>query len=360
MAGSLGGFAMDQSTQQPASTTPASQNGFVAAAQPGFQNPGSPGGAASLTPGAPQAAGGPTTNNEMTQGFNTNYITPGVSAVHEIAGGPAYDQRVTDDYYKQQTRNLDPQWQQRQGDQDAQLANMGLSRGSAAWQRESDNLSRQRNDAYQTAQSDAIQRGGAESSRLQNAEIARGNFANQAGQQDYQNQITSQNTQNAGNTAQQNAAQGWEGFRTQRYGADQGLKGAEANAAAAQANSQAAQATARENAQLQFQLGTRQQEMAERGQTFNQTLRMEQDPYIMQNLISGGQYPTGNAPQTALNGGQSDQSNYAQQIGAANNQTAQGYGSMASLGGGLLTNQNMPWMQPSSASGPLQLGGSNY
>ena len=209
--------------------------GFGQTEQPGFQ-----GGPAQANPqdprgtGAPNQSGpGPTTNNEQTGNFNTGYINPSEAAVHSINGGPAYDQRVTDDYYNQQTRNLDPQWQQRQGDQDAQLANMGLSRGSAAWQRESDNLSRQRNDAYQTAQSDAIQRGGAESSRLQNAEMARGNFANQAQQQDYMNRIGSQAAQNTALGQQQNAAQGWESFRTQRYGADQGLRGAEANASAA-------------------------------------------------------------------------------------------------------------------------------
>jgi hypothetical protein len=109
---------------------------------------------------------------------------------------------------------LDPQWQQRQSDTENQLANMGLSRGSPAWTREKARLDQSQQQAYGSAQNQAIMAGGAESTRLQNAEIARGNFANNAGQQDYQNQVTSQQAQNAGNTAQQQAAQGWQGFRT--------------------------------------------------------------------------------------------------------------------------------------------------
>jgi len=332
---------------------------------PAFQggpatNPGAPGGAASNTPGAPAASGQPTLSNQMTGGFNTNYVTPGTSAVHSIQGGPAYDQNVTDDYYHQQTRNLDPQWQQRQSNQEAQLANMGLSRGSAAWQRESDNLNRNRTDAYQTAQSDAIQRGGAESTRLQNAAIARGNFANQAGQQDYQNQITSQAAQNAGNTAQQNAAQGWEGFNTARYGADQGLRGAQANASASRANAAASAAASRYATESNSQIQNRQLSGTERGQDFSQALQMQQAPYNLQNLQMGGMYTQGSPTYSNFQGGQmpgADNSNYAGQINQAGNQGTNNLVTGISNAAG-----RIPWgsLGGNYVGGPQQLGGNNY
>jgi len=310
-------------------------------------------GSPSGTPGAPNSAQGPTINNEQTGNFNTNYIDPAKSAVHEIAGGPAYDAQVRDAYYNEQKAMLDPQWQQRQADTENQLANMGLSRGSPAWNREKARMDQSQQQAYSSAQNQAIMAGGAESSRLQAAEIARGNFANQAGQQDYQNQVTSQQAQNAGNTAQQQAAQGWQGFRTSEKNADTSAKaqvtsaGLNASAATAAANANAA--TAREAAQLQYQLGQRGMENSERQMDFDQSLRMARFPTELENLQMQGMFPTGNPNFASFQGGNipgANQASYAEQINAGNSQGNAGLGGMiqagASLGGQLINRYNQP------------------
>jgi hypothetical protein len=49
------------------------------------------------------------------------------------------------------TSRLDPQWQQRQGQMENQLANQGITRGSEAYDNASREFGQQRNDAYQQA-----------------------------------------------------------------------------------------------------------------------------------------------------------------------------------------------------------------
>jgi hypothetical protein len=336
-------------------------------AQSGAAYPGGPAaangygqGTPSGTPGAPNSAQGPTINNEQTGNFNTNYIDPAKSAVHEIAGGPAYDAQVRDAYYNEQKAMLDPQWQQRQSDTENQLANMGLSRGSPAWEREKARLDQSQQQAYGSAQNQAIMAGGAESTRLQNAEIARGNFANLAGQQDYQNQVTSQQAQNAGNTAQQQAAQGWQGFRTSEKNATTGanaqVAAAGMNASAAQANAQASQATARELGQMQYQAQQRQMENAERQAVFDRALKL-------QNEQMAGMYPTGNPQFSNYQGGSipgANQANYAEQINQGNSQANAGLGTTIQAGmslGGRLLNQPQGQFNPYLNTGESVSGG---
>jgi hypothetical protein len=343
-------------------------------AQSGAAYPGGPAaangygqGTPSGTPGAPNSAQGPTINNEQTGNFNTNYIDPAKSAVHEIAGGPAYDAQVRDAYYNEQKAMLDPQWQQRQSDTENQLANMGLSRGSPAWEREKARLDQSQQQAYGSAQNQAIMAGGAESTRLQNAEIARGNFANQAGQQDYQNQVTSQQAQNAGNTAQQQAAQGWQGFRTSEKNATTGanaqVAAAGMNASAAQANAQASQATARELGQMQYQAQQRQMENAERQAVFDRALTLEHDPVKLQNEQMAGMYPTGNPQFSNYQGGSipgANQANYAEQINQGNSQANAGLGTTIQAGmslGGRLLNQPQGQFNPYLNTGESVSGG---
>jgi hypothetical protein len=74
-------------------------------------------------------------------------------------------QRAEDAIYKSATSRLDPQWQQRQGDLETQLANRGITRNSAAFEREMNNMNQSRNDAYSQAQMAAITGGGAEAQR---------------------------------------------------------------------------------------------------------------------------------------------------------------------------------------------------
>jgi hypothetical protein len=75
-------------------------------------------------------------------------------------------QRVEDSLYNRAASRLDPQFNQAQSDLTAKLANQGIAQGSEAYNREMDNFSRSRNDAYSAANWDAINAGGAEQSRL--------------------------------------------------------------------------------------------------------------------------------------------------------------------------------------------------
>jgi hypothetical protein len=109
-------------------------------------------------------------------------------------------QRVAGSVYGQATSRLDPQFQQQQSDLTARLANSGIAQGSEAYNREMDNFSRNRNDAYNQANFSAIQAGGQEQSRIfglgmqarqqgVNETNQQGEFANQAQAQQYaQNQ----------------------------------------------------------------------------------------------------------------------------------------------------------------------------
>lgn len=81
-------------------------------------------------------------------------------------------QKVVDALYNQQTSRLDPRYQQSQSDLDARLAAQGITQGSQAYDREQQNLARDRNDAYSTAMNSAITGGGAEETRLQNLALA--------------------------------------------------------------------------------------------------------------------------------------------------------------------------------------------
>lgn len=295
--------------------------------------------------GAPgQSAPGPSASNTQTGNFNTGYIDPATAAVHDISHGPEYDQRVIDAYYGNQKQMLDPQWQQQQQDQETQLTNMGLSRGSDAWNREADNLNRNKTMAYNTAQNSAILAGGQEATRQQQEEIARGNFANAAGQQDFTNRIGSQQAQNTALTAQQNAAQGWENFLTQRANTNRSAQATESAAASNAAGMTGAAGIAANasmsNASMNNSLQTRIQNSNEQQMNFNNARTQMYDPIQLQNLAMQGMYPTG-APTyaggpnpTAAGPVMPNSASYAQQMAAGNNQSAGGINSaLGSLGG---------------------------
>lgn len=82
-----------------------------------------------------------------------------------MGGYGDYRKQAEDAIYKSATSRLDPQWQQRQQDFDVQMANQGITRGSAAYSKAQDDFNRQRTDAYQQAQMGAITGGGAEAQR---------------------------------------------------------------------------------------------------------------------------------------------------------------------------------------------------
>jgi hypothetical protein len=251
-----------------------------------------------------QQAAGPSAASTQVNKFNTGYIDPASMPVTSVDSGKAYDQKVQDAYYNQQKMMLDPQWQQQQSDNETKLANMGLSRGSEAWQREKDNMDRAQAQAYNMAQNSAVMAGGAEATRQQQEQLAAGNFANTAAQQDFQNKLTSQSSQNTALTAQQQAAQGWENFQTQRANAATsanaqvaaagetagGMVGA-ANASAG-ASRYATDAGER-NAQMANDLATRGMTDTEQMNNYNINRQNAFDPYLLQNLAAGGMSPGG-------------------------------------------------------------------
>lgn len=154
----------------------------------------------------------------------------------DLSGAPALPgmndfgaerQRVEDALYSRATSRLDPRFSQAQSDLDARLANQGIAAGSEAANREQNNLSMQRNDAYNAAMYDAINAGGAEQSRLfadalagrqqySGEQFGLGEFANSAQAQQFAqalgagqfgNQAQQQQyDQNASNAAFYNAA----------------------------------------------------------------------------------------------------------------------------------------------------------
>lgn len=75
-------------------------------------------------------------------------------------------QRVEDALYGRAASRLDPQWQQAETNLRTDLANRGITEGSAAWNSELDRLNREKTDAYQNATWNAINAGGTEQSRL--------------------------------------------------------------------------------------------------------------------------------------------------------------------------------------------------
>lgn len=74
--------------------------------------------------------------------------------------------RIEDTLYGSYKSRLDPRFDQEQQRMDTKLANQGITQGSDAYKRESDNFGRTKNDAYQQASADATNQGGNEMSRL--------------------------------------------------------------------------------------------------------------------------------------------------------------------------------------------------
>jgi len=294
-------------------------------------------GAPSGTTGAPNSGVGPTMKDQQTGNFNTNYIDPAKSAVHSVESGPAYDQKVTDAFYNEQKAMLDPQWQQQQAGAESQLANMGLSRGSEAWNREKARLDQSQANAYGSAQRQAILAGGAESSRQLQDQIAAGTFANQAGQADYNNQVTSQTVQNASLSAQQRAAADWQGYKSQERGQDINLKAAETNAAAARANASAGSRDAA--SELAFR---REQFAAQEDQRkFGNIMTLSNAPDSWNSKVTAGVQTPGNPQFSSYNNGTYGNQNSqgtAQLNSAALNQQGQGQADMFNTLGGAFAN----------------------
>ena len=120
----------------------------------------------------------------------------GLSQLPGINDFGAERNRVEQALYGRATSRLDPRFQQEQSGLENRLVNMGIARGSAAWNREMENFGRTKNDAYSTAMQDMILAGGQEQSRLFadalsgrqqgfTEAMGSGQFANQADLQKY-------------------------------------------------------------------------------------------------------------------------------------------------------------------------------
>lgn len=84
------------------------------------------------------------------QDFNYNGVAPAPEASNAVRQG------VEDSLYSRATSRLDPAFQQRTSDQNSALAAQGITQGSEAYNREVDNLGRERTDAYANARNDAV------------------------------------------------------------------------------------------------------------------------------------------------------------------------------------------------------------
>lgn len=140
-------------------------------------------------------------------------------------------QRVSDSVYSQAASRLDPQYQQQQSDLDSRLAAQGIAKGSEAYNREQGNLDRAKTDAYNQANYSAIQAGGAEQSRLFGLSAQQGQFANQAQDQQYNQNLGTGEFGNNANLQQQQATQAQAAFNNQAgaQAFNQDLQGANMN-----------------------------------------------------------------------------------------------------------------------------------
>lgn len=113
-------------------------------------------------------------------------------------GAPSGEQRARaeDAIYRSATRQLDPQFEQREDSTRTRLINSGLREGSEAWNKEMANLDRDRQAAYGDARDRAIMAGGAEASRMLSDDISRAGFANQTESQRFAQSLTNAQMQN--------------------------------------------------------------------------------------------------------------------------------------------------------------------
>ena len=108
-------------------------------------------------------------------------------------------QQTRDAMYQQQTRYLDPQYQQQQNDLSSRLANQGVTMGSQAYTTAMDNFARQRDSAYGNARDSSISQGNTFAGQLFNQGVT----AHNTGVNDWTTHL--QGTGNAATTAASNA-----------------------------------------------------------------------------------------------------------------------------------------------------------
>jgi hypothetical protein len=274
---------------------------------PGGGGGGYEGGGGGWSGSIPGMAGGP--------GYQYDIANAG-GIQKDVQGADYYNKASQQAYMEQAKRTLDPQWQQAQADNESKLVNMGLSRGSEAWNREMDNLSRNKNDAYQSAINSGILNAGAEGTRMQGMDLNQGNFHNQA-----QNQQWSQNMGEAGlrNNAQNMRDQNSLGQYSAWSNNQLGNRAADTSAFSAYNNAS---------------LGNRGMTMNEQNQNFNMANQMRMNTYLEQDAAMNGMHPNGSPGYASYNtpgGGSSGGGGAGMQQGIQNQ-----YDGYSSMGGGLI------------------------
>lgn len=137
---------------------------------------------------------GSTNNNSNSISANLSGNTGKLST---SAGDPnLINQQVTDALYKQQTKYLDPQFQQQQSDLDNKLANQGITRGSEAWNREMLNAGNQKQQAYDNARNSAIGQGVSAAQGMFGMNLNNANLNNSAFGQQFNQNANAQNYNN--------------------------------------------------------------------------------------------------------------------------------------------------------------------
>lgn len=145
----------------------------------------------------------------MTSGFAMNTPTTTEKLQTSLGRTPEYIKSSGDALYNQATSRLDPRFNQAQSDLDSRLANQGITRGSSAYDRAQNNMSLQRNDAYQSAMNSATTQSAADATRVQNMDLTAGMFGNNAQNQVFNQNLTANQFRNTSigqsNTAQNQA-----------------------------------------------------------------------------------------------------------------------------------------------------------
>ena len=256
--------------------------------------------------------------NPLATGYNPDTTNPGgyvygigpqtAFDTSKIGTGDAYMKQMQDAYYAQGAARLDPQMQQQQSGLEAQLANMGLTRGSEAWNNEMQRQAFNSNDAYAKLRNEAILNSGSEAQRLQGMNIASQTTQNTSLGQQFGQNLSQAQLANAGYGALQGNILTREGFRSQEQIAASNAAAQAATAAAqiasaekisasnlagqermsaagltqqgkaldAQVAQYAAQNNLTKEAAAQA-LGISQATLAQQGSQFGQTLKQQQD-----------------------------------------------------------------------------------
>jgi len=114
----------------------------------------------------------------------------------QVGGSGAYASKAGDAVYNRATSRLDPQFAHKQESTDAALLGRGLTRGSEAWNRAQTELGNERTDAYAGARATADSTAAAEGQRMQQMDLASGQFGNAAQSQAWNQALQGSNFQN--------------------------------------------------------------------------------------------------------------------------------------------------------------------